>query len=87
MKRLLFVCSFVLLAFTGMAQHILIPMDNTQSNHLKAYGIMYLVLENGGTGTGCSTSVGVVLPFHTAARWRRNASSAMCATRWCPTPR
>lgn len=50
MKRLLFVCSFVLLAFTGMAQHILIPMDNTQSNHLKAYGIMYLVLENGGHG-------------------------------------
>ena len=28
------------------ASQILIPMDNTQSNHLKAYGIAYWVLQN-----------------------------------------
>jgi hypothetical protein len=29
------------------ASHILIPMDKTQKNHLKAYGITYWVLNNG----------------------------------------
>ena len=28
------------------AAYLLIPMDNTQSNHLKAYGIAYWTLEN-----------------------------------------
>lgn len=32
------------------AATILIPMDETQSNHLKAYGITYWVLNNGGQG-------------------------------------
>ncbi|MFW5726139.1 MAG: asparagine synthetase B [Bacteroidota bacterium] len=37
---------FVLLTLSlpGRAAHILIPMDNTQDNHLKAYGIAYYVL-------------------------------------------
>ena len=33
----------------GFAMKILIPMDETQTNHLKAYGIAYAVLERGGT--------------------------------------
>ncbi|MGM0479741.1 MAG: asparagine synthetase B [Bacteroidota bacterium] len=39
----------VLIFTTGMARagSILIPMDETQSNHLKAYGISYFALENG----------------------------------------
>jgi len=31
------------------ASSILIPMDETQKNHLKAYGITYWILKNGGT--------------------------------------
>ncbi len=33
-------------AFSGRASQILIPMDETQMNHLKAYGIAYYILEN-----------------------------------------
>ncbi len=36
---------FVFLSTNGLANSILIPMDNTQSNHLKAYGIAYWVLD------------------------------------------
>jgi hypothetical protein len=50
MKRFLLSVLFVLVAFSLKAQHILIPMDNSQTNHLKAYGIMFLVLEKGGYG-------------------------------------
>ncbi len=32
------------------AQHLLVPMDRTQTNHLKAYGLTYWVLERGETG-------------------------------------
>ena len=38
----------ILFIFTiGYAQHILIPMDLTQKDHLKAYGIAYYVLTRG----------------------------------------
>ena len=37
---------FLLVSFTSQAGYILIPMDNTQTNHLKAYGISYWVLKN-----------------------------------------
>ena len=44
MKRILIVLTF-LIAHTGLhAAHVLIPMDNSQRNHLKAYGIAYYVL-------------------------------------------
>lgn len=33
-------------SFASRAAYILIPMDNTQANHLKAYGIAYWVLKN-----------------------------------------
>ena len=33
--------------FTSRANSILIPMDETQNNHLKAYGITYFMLQQG----------------------------------------
>lgn len=45
MKRTFFFLVFLLIfIFQGFAAYILIPMDNTQRNHLKAYGIAYWVL-------------------------------------------
>src|SRR5436190_7991654 len=37
---------FIFCSFTSRAGYILIPMDETQTNHLKAYGIAYWVLKN-----------------------------------------
>ena len=39
---LIFQCSF----FMAKGSYILIPMDNTQKNHLKAYGITYWILKH-----------------------------------------
>jgi hypothetical protein len=45
MKRFILTLTLLLvIAFKGFAAHILIPMDNSQRNHLKAYGIAYWVL-------------------------------------------
>lgn len=45
MKRTTLLLALIfLLIFRGFAAYILIPMDNTQRNHLKAYGIAYWVL-------------------------------------------
>ena len=41
-----FISIFILLSVVSRAAYILIPMDNTQTNHLKAYGIAYWVLKN-----------------------------------------
>ena len=41
---------WLVLLFAGItlkANHILIPMDNTQTNHLKAYGVAYHALKKG----------------------------------------
>ena len=38
---------FVFLSLPLMAQSLLIPMDLTQTNHLKAYGVAYWALEQG----------------------------------------
>ncbi len=46
MMRILLVLVFNLICFAGMANFILIPMDKQQTNHLKAYGIAYWVLQN-----------------------------------------
>jgi hypothetical protein len=46
MKRLAGLLLFTLLAVGLRANYILIPMDEAQSNHLKAYGISYWVLRN-----------------------------------------
>ncbi|MEO9964371.1 MAG: asparagine synthetase B [Reichenbachiella sp.] len=37
---------FLLISFGLKGSHILLPMDQTQANHLKAYGIAYWVLQN-----------------------------------------
>ncbi|MFC2185877.1 asparagine synthetase B [Fulvivirgaceae bacterium LMO-SS25] len=44
-KIIITVCTFFLMVFAANANEILIPMDDTQSNHLKAYGIAFWVLE------------------------------------------
>lgn len=49
MKHLLsflFLLALVSQAITGWANSILIPMDNQQANHLKAYGIAYKALKD-----------------------------------------
>jgi len=46
--RTLFLILFLgIINLKSFATQLLIPMDNTQSNHLKAYGIAYWTLENG----------------------------------------
>ncbi len=46
-KSILFLFAFLPLASQVRAAYILIPMDETQRNHLKAYGITYWVLDAG----------------------------------------
>lgn len=43
----LFALLFLLFAFRASAVFLLIPMDDSQKNHLKAYGIAYWALEKG----------------------------------------
>ncbi len=44
-KKLLFIALALCLAFQARASYLLIPMDDMQKNHLKAYGIAYWVLQ------------------------------------------
>jgi hypothetical protein len=46
MKRILFILFLAILTSRSFAAYILIPMDNTQKNHLKAYGIAYWILQH-----------------------------------------
>jgi len=46
MKYLIFVFLFFVSANYIRASQILIPMDDTQTNHLKAYGLSFYLLEN-----------------------------------------
>lgn len=46
-KKLFFLSVIFLLVLRTHASQILIPMDESQQNHLKAYGIAYWVLQNG----------------------------------------
>ncbi|MBL4863195.1 MAG: asparagine synthetase B [Crocinitomicaceae bacterium] len=46
MKKFLIYIYIFFAAHSSQASQILIPMDETQSNHLKAYGISYYILEN-----------------------------------------
>ncbi len=45
MKQILVVLAICLVSFQGTASQLLIPMDESQKNHLKAYGIAFYVLE------------------------------------------
>ena len=44
-KHILLFIVMVIAVPSADAAYLLIPMDETQSNHLKAYGIAYWVLE------------------------------------------
>ncbi|MFN0031670.1 MAG: asparagine synthetase B [Flavobacteriales bacterium] len=46
MKRIILLTAIVLCTSQLFASKILIPMDDSQKNHLKAYGIAYWVLQN-----------------------------------------
>jgi len=45
MKRLVVLIGVWFMATTAWASYILIPMDDTQTNHLKAYGLTYWILQ------------------------------------------
>jgi len=46
MKKLFFIFCLFLFSYQASATYLLIPMDDAQKNHLKAYGIAYWTLEN-----------------------------------------
>lgn len=46
MKKILIASTLFFVLRTSHASQILLPMDDSQSNHLKAYGITYWVLDN-----------------------------------------
>lgn len=45
-QKHILICILILSSYSLMGLGILIPMDNTQRNHLKAYGITYWILQN-----------------------------------------
>lgn len=47
MRMLLIIVAALLLAVQPRAQEILIPMDETQTDHLKAYGVVFWALQRG----------------------------------------
>ena len=52
MKRLILFCALVLALAPARAQYFLVPMDDTQTDHLKAYGLMYWALAAPQSGLG-----------------------------------
>ena len=46
-KQIIILLFFVMLGFRSHSSSILIPMDETQKNHLKSYGIAFWTLERG----------------------------------------
>ena len=49
MYKITTILLLILLTLPLHAMKILIPMDETQTNHLKAYGVCYAILKNGNT--------------------------------------
>ncbi len=47
-KQLLLLSLFSISTVISQAAYVFIPMDESQANHLKAYGIAYWILKNGG---------------------------------------
>ena len=45
-KKILSTFIFVLASLYMFASYIIVPMDEKQKNHLKAYGIAYWIIEN-----------------------------------------
>lgn len=48
MKNRLLLVLFLFASISARASYILLPMDNSQKDHLKSYGIAFWILENGG---------------------------------------
>lgn len=48
MKKTIIFIATILLSINSFALYLLIPMDDTQTNHLKAYGISYWILNQKG---------------------------------------
>ena len=46
MKRILFLILLTTISIGGFCSQLLIPMDNSQKNHLKAYGLAYFALKH-----------------------------------------
>ena len=46
-RGVIFLAVLLMLASTMQASRLLIPMDDGQANHLKAYGVAFWVLEQG----------------------------------------
>lgn len=46
MKKIILLFAFTVCFFLAHGAYILIPMDDAQKNHLKAYGVAYFVLQN-----------------------------------------
>ncbi|MBT4478953.1 MAG: asparagine synthetase B, partial [Flavobacteriales bacterium] len=44
--RKFFLLILLLLNLESFSSYLLIPMDNSQTNHLKSYGIAFLSIEN-----------------------------------------
>lgn len=47
LRALVLILVALALPATGSAQHLLVPMDRSQTNHLRAYGLTFWVLEQG----------------------------------------
>lgn len=50
LRKIFFIFLITTIAISARASYIFIPMDTQQKNHLKAYGVMYDVLEEGVIG-------------------------------------
>jgi len=48
MKKIILLLAVLLFSINSFALYILIPMDETQTNHLKAYGVSFWVLQQQG---------------------------------------
>ena len=46
MKSLFLILAFSFFALSGRSSQLLIPMDESQTNHLKSYGVAFWMLEN-----------------------------------------
>ena len=52
MRRLLVFLLFAMTSLRSFGAFILVPMDETQTNHLKAYGLAFKVLDHIRNGAG-----------------------------------
>ena len=74
MPRKILPLVLVFLAQICLANQILIPMDNTQTNHLKAYGLAYILLKGDIEVDWLLNTGGAVLRFNTANPLKMNAN-------------